>query len=126
MYLKAAQPCHRDFQKALQGIYTLEERSHETTTVTKQAARISDDDFDAHTEDYASDKERTTEKSLVLKARMKFIKPIPDGDFDYVQLDNNQVEATVGRCQKQLVRGDAPCTLGLHDNPTFHDIRNPI
>ncbi|WJX72137.1 hypothetical protein P8452_56045 [Trifolium repens] len=55
-YLKAAQPCHRDFQKALQGVYALEERSHETTTVTKQAARISDDDFDAHTEDYASDK----------------------------------------------------------------------
>jgi hypothetical protein len=57
---------------------------------------------------------------------MKFIKPIPDSDFDNLQLDDNQVEATAGRCQKQLVRGAAPCTMGVQDNHTLHNIRNLI
>jgi hypothetical protein len=57
---------------------------------------------------------------------MKFIKPIPDSDFDNLQLDDNQVEATAGRCQKQLVRGAAPCTMGVQENPTLQNIRNLI
>jgi hypothetical protein len=57
---------------------------------------------------------------------MKFFRPIPDGDFDNLQLDDNKVEAIAGRCQKQLVRGAAPCTIGVQDNPTLHDIRNLI
>jgi hypothetical protein len=49
--LKDARRCHRDSQIALHYVYVLEERSHETTTVTKQTARIINDDFDAQSED---------------------------------------------------------------------------